>query len=356
MKKKLLIAFIIVLLVSCCVLSACSNNETPQETTPRTVIDMKGTEVTLPNSVSRYLVLWKCHTGVLAMLDSCEGLVGCDYSVNKSGDAWLFELCPHAKDIVVVGEDITSEEVVALNVDVVFWQSNACAELASQLIELGIAAVNVDYTDYSSMKKSVTLTADVLGTEKAKSKATQFNAYLDKTISDVQSITANIKEEDKVTVLNLRKFSTLRADGKDTVADVWINMCGGINVVSQADLKGNQYLTAEQVLAWDPDFIVSSNLGDDAAIAADDVYKELSAVKNNNVYVNPQGMFWWNRYCIETILQLKWALTKMYPSLSTEINMETETKSFYKQFFNYDLSDKDVANILSALPPENYSK
>ena len=43
---------------------------------------------------------------------------------------------------------MTAEEIIALDVDVVFWQSPKCEDLAKQLIDLGVPDVNVDYTDY----------------------------------------------------------------------------------------------------------------------------------------------------------------------------------------------------------------
>ena len=348
-KKLSCLLMVLVLGLSVAAIVACNPNDGEGESTARRVVDMKGTTVVVPDKVERYIVLWKSYTGVMAMLDGAEGLVGCDYQVGKNADAaWLVKFCPAAANLKVATEEILVEEVLEMNVDVVFWQSPACNQLAADLISVGIPAVNVDFTDYESMKKSVTLAAEVLGTDSAKQNAVAYNSYLDSVISSVASKTDTLTDEQKVTVLNLRKLETLRADGKDTVADTWINLCGGKNIVSINNLSGNQYLNQEQVLDWDPDFIISSNVGDDDAMKNSQVYSALTAVKNGNVYTNPQGIFWWNRYSVETPLQILWAATKFHPELFKDVNIVNETKSFYSQFFHCEITDADVEQMLAA--------
>lgn len=324
------------------------NNET--ETT-QVVTDMKGNEVTVPTKVDRYVVLWKSFGTVVALLDSCDGLVAIDYDQTKDSDAWLFEICPNAVDISKASEEMTAEEIIALDVDVVFWQSSKCEELATQLNELGVAAVNVDYTDYESMKKSITLTAQVLNTDYAKTMAEKYNAELDMTLAEIKEKTDTIADESKVSIINLRTLETLRADGKNTVADTWIYACGAKNLVSEQKLEGNQYLTSEQFFEWNPDYIISSAVGDDDILLTDAKYSSLTAVKEGHVYTNPQGIFWWNRYSVETILQLKWATSILYPELFTDVDIHSEVENFYKEFFNYEISDEDVDNMLNAAPP-----
>lgn len=338
--------------------AGCNNGTTGNESdkgdgspTTQVVTDMKGNEITVPTEVKRYVVLWKSFGTVVALLDSCNGLVAIDYDQTKSSDAWLYEICPAAKNAGKASEEMTSEEIIALNPDVVFWQSPKCEELANQLIDLGVPAVNVDYTDYESMKQSISLTAQVLNTQYAKDMASKYNAELDATLSSIKEKTDTIADADKVSIINLRELESLRADGKDTVADTWIYACGAKNLVSEKDLSGNQYLTSEQFFEWNPDFIISSGIGDDQKLLSDSTYESLTAVKNKNVYTNPQGIFWWNRYSVETILQMKWATSILYPSLFSDIDMHKEAKDFYKEFFNYDISDADVDNMLAAAAP-----
>ena len=193
------------------IISGCSSNDVNNNNsaTPRTVVDMNGDSIVVPETVDSYIVLWKSYTSVFAMLDNCKGLAGCDYDVTSAKDAWLFEICEDAKDIKIVTEEITPEQVAEMDVDVVFWQNDRCAELASQLNDLGIAAVNINFTDYDSMKKSISVAAETLGTDEAKAKAQKYNKYLDSVIGEITAISNNIPETDKVSVLNLRSLETM---------------------------------------------------------------------------------------------------------------------------------------------------
>lgn len=63
------------------------------------------------------------------------------------------------------------------------------------------------------------------------------------------------------------------------------------------------------------------------------------------------GIFAWNRYSVETPLQLYWAAKTFYPDSFENIDIATETKNFYKTFFGYELSEENAANILAARAP-----
>lgn len=359
MKRLISYVLAVVMLLSVLLITGCGGNTNEDDKedngtqTTQVITDMKGNEVTVPTEVDRYVVLWKSFGTVVALLDSCEGLVAIDYDQQKDSDAWLFEICPNASDSSKASEEMTAEEIIALDVDVVFWQSSKCEDLAAQLNDLGVAAVNVDYTDYESMKQSITLTAQVLNTDYAKTMAEKYNAELDATLVEIKEKTDTIADENKVSIINLRTLETLRADGKNTVADTWIYACGATNLVSEQNLEGNQYLTSEQFFEWNPDFIISSAVGDDAILLTDSNYASLTAVKERKVYTNPQGMFWWNRYSVETILQLKWATSILYPELFDDVDIHSEAKAFYKEFFNYEITDENIDNMLKAVPPAN---
>ena len=332
--------------------SEIESSESSRDSVLRTIVDMKGNAIEITGDVNRYLVLWKSYTGVMAMLDKCEGLVGCDYNIESARDAWLFEICPEASDLTIVTEEITAEEVANLDVDVLFWQNANCEELANQCIKLGIPAVNINFEDYETMKQSILIAAEVLGTESAKDIASKFNAYLDQTILAIGEKAKEISDAERVNILNLRNVKDLRADGKGTVADTWIECIGAINIVGAHNLEGNQYLDIEQLYDWNPDIIVSSVSGDDKLMYDDPQFAPLSAVKNKKVYVNPNGIFYWNRYSVETPLQLYWAASTFYPERYPDIDIILEAQSFYLDFFNYEISNGNIERMLNGLEPQ----
>ena len=42
----------------------------------------------------------------------------------------------------------------------------------------------------------------------------------------------------------------------------------------------------------------------------------------------------------------------LYPEAFSDVDMKAETKAFYSEFFDYDLSDDEVTRILAHLDPE----
>ena len=104
-----------------------------------------------------------------------------------------------------------------------------------------------------------------------------------------QAVTAGLPEPSGRRCCTPRPPAFSRSmDGK-TVIDDWINIAGGINA---ADVAGNgRPVTMEQVAAWNPDVIIvgtAPNPQNRQAILDDPRWREINAVKNGKVFVNPE--------------------------------------------------------------------
>jgi iron complex transport system substrate-binding protein len=77
-------------------------------------------------------------------------------------------------------------------------------------------------------------------------------------------------------------------------------------------------------------------------------WSSLSAVKNRKVYQMPNGISRWGHPgSLETPMAILWTAKTLYPNLFSGLDMVSETKSFYKEFYNYDLPEELVRQILS---------
>lgn len=352
--RKILSLFVSLMLICTVafVLTGCGDDNYNLKEKTRTVVDMNSNTIELPETIDGYIDIWYSHQGIMAMLDkNCEKMVGTNFTKDNESCAWFFEIYPNVAIKPSIQETMSVEAVLELNVDVVFWQNNKSSDLVAQLSELGIPCVNINFTDYESMKKSITLVAEVLNTDYARNIANKFNTKLDEVINHVSSVISKIPQEERVRVLNLRSFETLRADALGTIGNAWIELCGGYNVIAETGLEGNQYLNIEQIFDWDPDFVISGVTGDaDWAYAQTDL-ASLSCIKNKHLYDNPAGIFTWGRGTTESLLQIEWAAKTFYPELFSDIDMNNSIKNFYKDFYNYDISDENIQQILKALSP-----
>lgn len=215
---------------------------------------------------------------------------------------------------------------------------------------IGMPVVQAGFTDEASLRQAVALTAEVLGDPRAHEIAGRYVKMLDATRDRIAAAVAGIPEIRRPRVLHVQSLVPLKIDGTHTIIDEWITRAGGRNA---ADIPGNMRpVSVEQIAAWDPDIII---LGGDAGAfdPASAQWAGLRAVRAEQVYRNPVGVFPWDRYGIEFPLQILWAARTLYPDRFAKLDMVSETVMFYQDFFGYDLSPSDAARILAAEGPDS---
>lgn len=352
MKKQssLLLSLVMVLTMLFSV-AGCSSQKTEQETGTRTVVDMSGKEIEVPNTVDSYCVLYASAINVCAMLDEdcahMDGLV-------KGWMDWTYRLYPELKNQAVIFDKnaVTAEEIIETGTQVVFWSNSAHEALIEPLTNAGIACVYVPISDVDSLKQVVSIVADVLGTEYASSMAKKYIDACDKMISNVDSLTANIDAKAAPSVLCLRDTSSLTAYGVNHFEGFWATAAHMDYIAGTDDPNGSANLTLEQIVEWDPENIIFEIPADLDSLYADPVWSSLSAFKNNKVYNNPSCMNSWAAAGVEYLLQYEWAVTTFYPELSGELDLTRDVIEFYKNFFNYDMTEQEVEWILAGEMPQ----
>ena len=311
------------------------------------VTDMGGTEVTVPVEPKTYADGWYAHNEVSIMLTNAEGIVAthCDPKSYK----WMYKVCPNMKKATVTfGKDFNYEDLVQLAPQVVFDSTD---NLRDKLTSVNIPLVNCMFKTFEEMEKSITLTGQVFGGQ-AVDIAAKYNAELEKTLADIKAVTDPIAEADRPKVLHGNSVYTFTLDGTGTIIDDWISVAGGVNA-NPEDTTGNAQATfsLEQIISWNPDVIITGKADEVDQILNDPNWASIAAVQNKAVYVNPKGVFGWDRYGVEELLQIQWAAAQLHPELFPELKIEQKVKDFYKTYLRYDLTDDDVQRILHAQDP-----
>lgn len=241
------------------------------------------------------------------------------------------------------GDQIQVEELLKTKPDLVIAAQPGQLKTAQQA---KLPAINAMYSDFTGLKKSVNLTAEVLG-GKAPQIARKYNQLLDGNIAYVKQHLAGVRA--RPTVVHFVNANDLtKVDGRKTIVDQWINIAGGKNAITQ---KGNQItVNNEELIKKNPDIIIVGSCSSKkarAALKADPQLNKLTAVRTNKVYGNPQGTFPWDRYSAEEALQVLWAAQLLHPQEMKGIDVKAKTKEFYSTFYNYRLSNKQVKQILN---------
>ena len=318
-----------------------------EEPTTQTVTDMGGTQVEVPTNPTKYADGWYAHNEITIMLTGAEGLVATHCA--EKDYKWMYKVCPNMGNATATfGKDFNFEDLAALEPQVIFDSTDDLRDKAS---EVGIPVVNCMFKTFDEMKKSIELTAQVFGGN-APEIAKKYNAELDQVLKDTKAKTDSLSDDERVSVMHGNSVYKLTIDGTDTIIDDWIKVAGGKNAVTEST-KGNAQaqFTMEQVVAWNPDVIITGKADEVDQILNDPNWASINAVKNKQVYVNPKGVFGWDRYGVEELLQIQWACATLHPELFGDLKINQKVKDFYKTYLNYELTDSDVELILAAKNP-----
>jgi iron complex transport system substrate-binding protein len=316
----------------------------------QTVTDMGGTEVEVPVEPTKFADAWYAHNEVTIMLNNAEGLVATHCS--QESFPWMYRVCPNMSNaLVTFGDDFNYEELVALGPQVVFDSKDT---MRDKLTEVNIPLVNCMFSTFDAMEQSITLTAQVFGGD-APAIAEKYNAELEQTLSDIKAITDGIADEDRPSVLHGPSVYTMNLDGTGTIIDDWISVGGGVNANPESTTgNANAQFSLEQIIGWNPDYIITGKPEEVDEILNDPDWASITAVQNGNVYVNPKGVFGWDRYGVEELLQIQWVANLLHPDLFPDLDIQTKVKDFYTTYLRYDLTDEEVELILGAQnPPED---
>jgi iron complex transport system substrate-binding protein len=351
LKKKLLpllSVLIFIFLMAGCAQKTGSSTTTQTKVAQKTITDMAGKKVVIPAKINKIGDAWPAHNEVLAMLGQGNKIVST--VLTAKGRPWLYQVNPQMKKATTVftATDVNIEELLKAKPDIVFLPTTY--KYADKLESVGIPAVQLTFTDFNGLKKCFQVTGDILGPD-ARNKADKYNSYLDSKLKMVTDITSTIPTAKRPKVLHINALSPLTVDGSDTIINSWIEAAGGVNAA--AEIKGNmKEVSIEQIMKWNPDIIiVEADAKNEKTIMNTDAWKKVAAVKNGKVIINPDGAFLWDRYGAEEALQIQWAAKLLNPNKFTNLDIVSETRSFYKTFLNYDLSEAEAKLILSGKPP-----
>jgi iron complex transport system substrate-binding protein len=324
-----------------------SNSSAATQATTQTVTDMNGTQVEVPTNPTKYADGWFAHNEITIMLTNAAGLVATHCAPKDY--PWMYKVCPNMSNATATfGDDFNFEDLVALEPQVIFDSKES---LRSKCNEVGIPLINCNFQDYDQMKRSIELSAQVFGGT-APSIASKYNAELDQVLSDVQSKTGSLADTDKPSIMHGASVYTGILDGTETIIDTWIKAAGGKNAVTEST-KGNASATfsMEQIVTWNPDIIITGKPAEVDQIKNDSNWASINAVKNGKVYVNPKGVFGWDRYGVEELLQIQWAAALLHSELFPKLDINTKVKEFYSTYLNYNLTDDEVKLIIAAKNP-----
>jgi len=348
-------ACLLLLLMAALFLTGCSTDQAdkgkaaPDQAATRTIVDCVGREVEIPANPERIACLCPESGYALALYGQGDKIVATTGGMQR--DRLLVEMYPHLKGLPVPksSEVINAEELLRTGADLVFVKGDTTSNKAEmdKLEKIKIPVVAMQYNSMEEQQFAMQMVAEIVGCEAEGQKYQEF--YRD-TVRKVQERTAGLPDDKRIRIYHSVSEAT-RTDTADSLAGDWTQAAGVINVSAEAELKltdGNSYASLEQILLWDPDYILVNDPNVVGYIMGHEHWRPLKAVKNDQVLPLPIGISrWGHTSSLETPLAVLWTAKLAYSEQFEDCDMEATVRDFYKEFFDWELDDETIAKIIS---------
>lgn len=321
----------------------------------REITDMAGRKVTVP-AVENIESVFSAGpvAAIFLYMVAPDKLLGWNYELNDVEKSIILDKYQDLPNFGM-GDAVNYEAVIAANPTIAINSgkiNDAMVSDCDALSEsLGIPVVAVD-NELNNSAEAFRFMGELLGVE---DHAEELAQYAEQVFTDINAL-SDIPEEKKVSVYFGNGEDSLETAPRGSQH---AQILDAINAVNVADLElgdgSRVQISAEQLLAWDPDVIVvngepkADKSGNSAAedILSNPDYASLKAVQDQKVYGTPNAPFSWvdrpagpNR-----LIGMRWFSALIYPEyIKCDINEEIH--KFFDLFYHVDLSDEQLENVL----------
>ena len=271
--------------------SGCSDQQTdastnqsnlPAETSHIQIQDARGRTVTLEHPAIRVISLLPSLTEFIFELDKGHLLIGrtnwCRYP-------------KEALDVPIVGglENPVVETLVRLNPDLILAGPFLRNEQVNHLESLGLTVATFDHQDWNTVVRDLTLLGTLLDNP---GDVKTLISWLEKQRRSVKIEIEESGTSAPIKTAMLYALEPLYTSGAGTFVDEMINLAGGVNIAASLSSRWPM-LSMEGLLQKQPEvLLISTEAGTPDTLAQkirelseDEVWKQLTAIKNNRVYL-----------------------------------------------------------------------
>lgn len=336
--------------------TGCSSHKGPvsgnHEADTHTVVDCMDRTVQVPDEITSIACLY-AYAGHACVFLGCEDRITSVVDGLKR-DVLMLRKIENLEQMPspYQAHAINIEELMDTKPDIILLRAENLINggEVEKLDKTGIPYVVIDYSTMAQQVQSIRVIGKALGCEE---KAEAYLSYYEKTMDMVKERVSAVLEEDRKKVYHSVN-EVLRADVKDTLSYEVLQTAGVINVLDLDDgvtLDGDKaYTTVEQIYRWDPDMVLANEPEAAEYFRSDSKFEGLRAVREGNICQLPIGLSRWGHPgSIETPLAALYIAKLVYPECFEDIDMEQETKDFYHNFLEMDLTDEELQGIFSGI-------
>jgi iron complex transport system substrate-binding protein len=326
----------------------------PPRAQARPFTDSGGRRIDLPEEVRRVFPAGPPASVTLYTI-APEKMLGWTRAPSREAQSFLparYADLPEVGRLTGRGNTVNLENVVRLMPDVVLDVGDTTAtyvSLADRVQEqTHIPAVLIGGRLAETPATLRTVGAVVGASERAEALARYAEAVLD----EVQQKIAEIPVAERSSIYVARGPKGLETAVAGSIGSEVVDLVGARNVVGKETAPRTIVdVSPEQILAWQPDVILTVDRRFHAAIRSDPVWREVKAVQAGKVHFVPDLPFSWldEPPAPNRLIGLQWLSKLLYPAAFSQ-DIRVEARRFYALFYQQEPSDAQLDGLFAESP------
>ncbi len=318
----------------------------------RSFTDSVGREVTIPSKLSKIapsgplaqIVLYTAAPDLLCGKASQFSETQLKLIDKKYGDLPVFG------QFYGKGGDFNLEAVLAAGTEVIIDIGEAKKTIKEDMDgmqeQINTPAIFIEAT-FAGMPKTYRDLGELLGDN---TRTEVLAKYCEETLALCEKAKKEISEDKRVKIYWALGDLGLNTNAIGSFHSELLDYIPVINVadVEAASKGGGSEVSMEQIIQWNPDYILVDGAALAEEIKKDPAWSALGAVKNDKLIIVPSVPYGFmstppsiNRY-----LGVRWLGATFYPEIY-EDSPEQQVKDFFKLFYNIEIDDAQLGEILA---------
>jgi iron complex transport system substrate-binding protein len=313
----------------------------------REIVDMAGRKVTIPDHIERVFGSAP-PLNVLLHAVAPETMIGLSFPVTDEARPFFparLQGLPVAGGIFGMGQQMNAETVIGLKPDIALaWKSPFIdqTKIEGDFAKTGVPMVFIQLDKLSDWPAALRYTGKLLGHEKtAETEAT----YVEQALLKVGKFVATVPEAKRPRVYYAEGPDGLATDCNTSFHTEAIELAGGYNVYrcQPKDHMGMERISLEQVIAFNPEIIVTHERNFAAIVRNEPRWQGIKAVKEGRIHLIPKWPHNWidRPPSVMRVLGVQWLASVFYPK-SFAFDVHAQTRAFYTQFLGVTPSDAQI--------------
>lgn len=312
-------------------------------------MDAAGRAVPIPAAVARVFPAGP-PSAILLYTLAPELLLGWPRAIRSEERLYLLpEIAarPEVGRLTGRGNTANLEAVLALKPDLILDVGTTDATYVS-LADRVQAQTGVAYALLDGRLDQAAETYRILGRlVRQEAKADALAGYAEATLRTMREQVAAVSPENRPRTYYARGPRGLETGLAGSINVEAIEIMGARNVAGERR-GGLATVSLEQVLAWDPEVIVTIDQDFARTVRADPNWAAVSAVRSGRVHLSPKLPFGWVDFppSVNRLVGLWWLGKALYPDLFPE-DLKPIARDFYARFYHVSVTDEQLDHVLA---------